>query len=311
MAEKISNLFTDSKTEAKVLIGYACNNNCVFCYEKSRRWLPEKTTLELKDEITAARKKGLRKLHLIGGEPTIRPDMPDLVLHAKRTGFKNIMLTTNGRMLSYIGLARELITSGVTQFIFSIHGHNAALHDGLTGAKGSFKEAMSGIKNLEKLRFPQISANSVVTKKNYMYAPLIAGLFEKHKIRRVDFIYCAVIEGNSFCDLTPRASDSYKYIMKALRIGVKYGYRWVLRNPPMGCYFSGTQNISCGDSRDEKLFLKGKIYRDYHGVSKKKIINYTKLPLCGSCLISERCPGIQKLYLKNYGAGEIKPILKI
>lgn len=304
MAKK-NNSITISKAEAKVLVGFSCNNSCVFCYEKAQRVYPDKTTKELKLEIAAVARKGFKKLHLIGGEPTIRPDILELVEFAREAGLDYVFFTTNGRLLAYKDFARALVGAGISQIIFSLHGADAKTHDLLTSSKGSFEQAIKGIRNLRELGFQNLSANSVVTNSNFRQLPSVAKMLAGFGMRRVEFIYCSV-QGRDFKKIVPRVSLAAPYILKALRVGQEKTFKWLLRNPPLGCYFSGAK-VSCSDSRDEALFLRGRKYRLYHRISGKKVLNYLKPAACRSCSLSAQCPGVEKEYFKNYGLKELKP----
>lgn len=305
MAKK-NNSIAISKTAAKILVGFSCNNDCVFCYEKTQRIYPDKTTKELKLEIAAAARKNFKNLHLIGGEPTIRQDILELVGFAKGAGFEYIFITTNGRLLAYKDFASALVGAGISQIIFSLHGASAKTHDSLTRSKGSFEQAVKGIKNLRELGFQKISANSVITNFNFRQLPSLARMLAGFGIRRVEFIYCSV-QGSVFKKMVPRVSLAAPYILKALQIGQEKTFKWLLRNPPLGCYFFGG-NVSCGDSRDETLFLPGRKYRLYHRISGKKVLNYLKHATCLSCSLSAQCLGVEKEYFKNYGIKELRPV---
>ena len=89
-------------------------------------------------------------MEIIGGEPTVRPDIISLIKFAKELNFDVIMIATNGRMLSYEDFARTILKAGLNSLVFSIHGHTAKLHDSLTRAPGSFKQLNKGVKNVQK-----------------------------------------------------------------------------------------------------------------------------------------------------------------
>ena len=84
-----------------IFLGYGCNNNCVFCMNYEKRDLPEVNSKEIKKEILEAKQRGRDYLELIGGEPTIRSDILDLISFAKKLNFETIHITTNGRIFSY------------------------------------------------------------------------------------------------------------------------------------------------------------------------------------------------------------------
>ena len=45
---------TNDANQAKIVLGFSCNNDCQFCYEKDNRHLSDKSTSEVKKEILAA-----------------------------------------------------------------------------------------------------------------------------------------------------------------------------------------------------------------------------------------------------------------
>ena len=83
-----------------IFAGYTCNNRCIFCINYNKRDIPPPSTKEIKKEIFSAKKRGSTYLELIGGEPTIRQDIIELIEFAKTIGFDTIMIATNGRMLT-------------------------------------------------------------------------------------------------------------------------------------------------------------------------------------------------------------------
>jgi len=121
-----------------IITGYQCNNNCQFCLNANKRSLVSKTTRQIMKEMALVRKRGYTYLELIGGESTIRPDIIALIKFAHQLKFENVAMATNGRLFAYQEFAKKIIQAGLTDLIFSIHGHNTKLHDFLTQSKGSF-----------------------------------------------------------------------------------------------------------------------------------------------------------------------------
>jgi MoaA/NifB/PqqE/SkfB family radical SAM enzyme len=294
----------------KIYVGFDCNNACVFCCDRTARSLSAKTTAELKKEIMVARRLASR-LHLIGGEPTIRADILELVSYARGRGFEYIMLTTNGRRLSEFNFTYQLVKAGVSQLVISLHGHSAVSHDFLTARRGSFAQLKRGISNLKKLGFKNIGINTTVSKRNFRHLDKIAKIVSGYKITRWELIWIAA-EPENFKKLVPLISDAAPFINKILAIGQKKQWRWNFLNPPMSCCFASYRDsIRYGDSRDEKLFLKNKKGKDYFNFSQEKILNYKKIEKCRLCRLSSVCPGVDEAYLGVYGAGEVKSILKL
>src|SRR6476620_11815131 len=78
-----------------------CNFRCVYCMpETGMQWLPKSEILSY-EEITEIVRQlaplGLRRLRISGGEPTIRPQIHELVRMLKGIdGIEDIALSTNG-----------------------------------------------------------------------------------------------------------------------------------------------------------------------------------------------------------------------
>lgn len=93
-----------------------CNFRCVYCMpEQGMEWLPKRDILSY-EEITAIVRElaplGLRRLRITGGEPTIRPDLAQLLAMLRAVdGIEDIALSTNGVKLP--AMARDLKAAGL------------------------------------------------------------------------------------------------------------------------------------------------------------------------------------------------------
>ena len=85
----------------RISITDRCNFRCVYCMPaEGLEWLPKRDILTY-EEIAAIVQQlaplGLRRLRITGGEPTIRPDLADLVRQLRAVpGIEDIALSTNG-----------------------------------------------------------------------------------------------------------------------------------------------------------------------------------------------------------------------
>lgn len=92
-----------------------CNLRCVYCMPVEgitstppAGWL---TADEIGRVADAARSVGFRKIRLTGGEPTLRPDLLDVVRAVAASGIEDVALTTNAIRLP--ALARALVAAGL------------------------------------------------------------------------------------------------------------------------------------------------------------------------------------------------------
>ena len=103
------------------------------------------TTEEVRRRMQKARRNGGSRIAFTGGEPTLRSDLPELISAARKAGFKEIAVTTNGRMFADPQVADELLEAGLNRISFSLHSANQACHDMLSGVPGAFQQLSTGI----------------------------------------------------------------------------------------------------------------------------------------------------------------------
>ena len=100
-----------------------CNYRCVYCMpEDGVPWLAKQNLLT-KEEIlqvarAAMRAHGITRFKLTGGEPTLRPDLMQIITALRFEGADDISLTTNGQLLA--DLAKPLHEAGLDRVTVSL-----------------------------------------------------------------------------------------------------------------------------------------------------------------------------------------------
>jgi MoaA/NifB/PqqE/SkfB family radical SAM enzyme len=152
-----------------IRLGYRCNARCGFCYYQDKLDTPvelEPTTEQLENRLRVLRAHGATEIEFTGGEPTIRPDLPRLVELARTLGFINVSIITNGLRLAKPAYAQQVVAAGANDFLFSIHGHDAELHDTHTKIPGSFARILQAVGNVHALG-ARVRATTTVTGRNH------------------------------------------------------------------------------------------------------------------------------------------------
>lgn len=302
------------KTQKLVLFtGFSCSSHCHFCIDLNKRDLPDKSTRQIVTEMVQAKAAGVEYLEMIGGETTIRRDFIPLVKTAKRLGFKDIVVVTNGRMFAYPEFAKATVAAGVTDLVFSIHGHDAKLHDEMTFVPGAFDELMRGIDNVRAEGLERIFGNCTVVRQNMRRLPDIARLFLKKGIHHVEFIFVDPTYGGAytnFAGLVPRISEAAPFMREALRVGREGGTTdFVARYVPL-CHFPDDL-AQISEIREVATFRTRHWAPDFKNddVGAGRVAaGRSKTARCAGCALYDRCEGIWNEYLTRYGDSELTPV---
>lgn len=287
-------------SESEIKLGFSCNNNCIFCLNADKRHFADLPTEKIKERILLARKNGCSKIILTGGEPAIRQDFYELCKFVRNNGLQ-LEIHTNARMFSYRDFAEKISKLGIGSFLVSLHAHNSKLGDFLSRSKGSFEQAVHGIKNLVGMG-NNVKANIVINNYNLKNLGNIVKLAEKLNAGRIQLTWPEPM-GNAlhnFSDVIPKFSDAAAFIKPLLSKKIR-----VAGMP---------------------LCVLGKKYRKFFLCYLKKMdfeidrvwdssdinsLKTTKPEKCGKCAEKNSCFGVYREYLKRYGDGELKPIKKL
>lgn len=149
-------------------IGFKCNLRCQFCYylkSIENGTAKNYTFKQLAAQISQVRRLGKEEIDFTGGEATLHADFARLVAHAKAEGFKVINVITNGWRISDREEFKKFVDAGLTEVLFSLHSHEAILHDKLTQRAGSYDRIVKAIGHAHELGL-RVRINHVVNPMN-------------------------------------------------------------------------------------------------------------------------------------------------
>ncbi|MBD5155604.1 MAG: His-Xaa-Ser system radical SAM maturase HxsC [Oscillibacter sp.] len=147
-------LFRDDSNDNALVVTNQCNSSCIMCpcSEGSRR-RPSQETAEHLCQIVEYMPTDTRYLTITGGEPTLLgrdlfPVMKKLREHFE--DFTEFQFLTNGRAFSNPDYFQQFLAVIPNKINFGIplYGYSAETHDPITQARGSFVQAVSGIRAL-------------------------------------------------------------------------------------------------------------------------------------------------------------------
>jgi len=274
-------------------VGYYCNNNCIFCSEADEylKELREKTLEEIRKELRVIR-HSYDFVSIMGREPTIRSDILAILKYAKKLNFRQVGITTNGRLLSIPFFAKSILATGVNQLGISVSGARAETHDSQTQVPGSFNQTLKGIKNVLKYKNSQVSLliNLPMNRLNYQELKPELELLTNLGIKEINILNVAPLS---------KRSRSKKIIMPMRTLA-----RYVVKILKEGCYL---------ERKDLKILLVEfppcslpKEARDYFFPCLEKNSNKVRIPLCKDCPYQDKCDGILQDYINLYGYKEFR-----
>jgi radical SAM protein with 4Fe4S-binding SPASM domain len=161
-----------------------CNMRCPHCYASavaspSPSDLTSAEGFKLLDDLAEI---GVRVVIFSGGEPLLRPDLLDLLRHARGLGIA-AQLSTNGVLIDE-AVAQRLAQAGVAYVGVSIDGA-PDFNDAYRGLEGGYESALAGLRNARDAGI-KTGLRMTLTQRNRDQLP---GMLEVTAQTRVDRFY--------------------------------------------------------------------------------------------------------------------------
>jgi 12,18-didecarboxysiroheme deacetylase len=168
-----------------------CNLNCQHCYAATAvSSEPELTFAEGKKLIDDLSEFGCPVILFSGGEPLLRPDLPELAAYAVSKGIRAV-ISTNGTLIDKSN-AENFKKIGISYVGISLDGLRE-VHDRFRGRPGAFDDAMSGIRTCMNAGL-KVGLRFTVCRENAGEIPAIFKLIRDEGIPRI-CIYHLVYTG--------------------------------------------------------------------------------------------------------------------
>ena len=310
--------------QREVNIGKVCNNDCVFCSNgavppEERAWVPFEVVCA---EIERAASDGIEAMGFLGGEPTLRKDLVEIVGRARQAGFERIALCTNGRKLRDRALLDALVQAGVTRITLSVHSHLAPLEDELCRRPNAFVQKLQAIDNILAIRdrLPHgFALNTVIHGRNVGELPALAAFFAKRGVEEIRFNLIRpehrVVSDPAWI---PRLPAVTRAIARTVRWNLGAGHLDLsFSDVPFCAYPVELLSVESllrslvGELRDldTSVVVQRAGGRDeFRWKARRRDRLKAKPERCGTCGTRDLCEGIWVRYLDLYGAGDLEPL---
>ncbi|HEY2860265.1 MAG TPA: TIGR04053 family radical SAM/SPASM domain-containing protein [Terracidiphilus sp.] len=160
----------------------ACDLACVHCRASAQpdRHPMELTTAEGKGLIDQIAAMQVPVFVLTGGDPIKRPDLFELIAHAREMGVR-VSLTPSATPLLTRDIIVRLKEAGLARLAVSMDGASAVTHDAFRGMSGSFARTLDAVRWANEVGLP-VQINTTFSRRNIGEIDTIVALMESLKI---------------------------------------------------------------------------------------------------------------------------------
>jgi MoaA/NifB/PqqE/SkfB family radical SAM enzyme len=237
-----------------------CNLQCRHCYINPRQHGSGRLPLDTIQRWLAllAERAPRANLVLLGGEPTLHPDLPAIVRAARSNDYASVTIDSNGYL--FHDILNRVTPEEVDYFSFSLDGATAPVNDAIRGT-GSYDACVRGIQQAVSAGF-NTSLIYTVSRANLEELPQMEDLLLQLGIQRF-FIQVIGIRGKSAetgaADLQVSPSEWLRVVVptaeKIARRGLTVTYPKVFLEPeaPFECAGNVAENYF--------IFPNGRVYR--------------------------------------------------
>lgn len=311
----------EPKERFEIQLSHVCNNRCVFCVsgQMTELRMASPTPLdELKQRFDEAAARGITKVTILGGEPTIHATFFPILAHALALGFETIEIFTNGARLDKRDFIDRVMALGHDRFTWriSIQGWDRATHDLTTKKPGAFDRIVAGIEALAALG-QTITCNMCVVEQNYRSLIELPAFVTRYPIRQVhlDMVRprdAGTREDDELDAMLPDYTD-LGAVMRAMfeqldRVAPDFDLN--VGNLPYCQLPEWAHRIHHGGAKTYTVSADGpgKLSVVAWDKYEDKRSDKLKLDSCGACAFERRCDGFVELYAQRRGTEQFVPV---
>lgn len=188
----------------------ACGLACDDCWTNATesRHPNELSTAEAKRLLDRLREFGANLLVVLsGGDPFERDDLLELVEYGTDVGLTITLNATGAGRVPQPRLER-LVEAGLYRLVMSLDGANAATHDGVRGAPGSFEATVETIEAARRIDLPT-GVNTLVSAETFGDLPEIRDALEGFGVVLWNLFFLVPVEERGFLEsVDPSTADA-------------------------------------------------------------------------------------------------------
>ncbi len=283
-----------------VVLGYDCNLACTYCTITQEMRLRALPTERVAKEIDRAAVRGFREVAFTGGEPTIRSDLPTLVKYAKKRGFVDVKVASNGLRYAHMPYLEMLAKAGVNQFHVSMHAFEDLAYDTTVQREGAAALRKQAIANLIALDLNPI-ADLILKEDTYRDTRAWVLALAKQGVRHFRLWLVSLTDGNAKnTHQLPRISIVAEAVKEALDAARANDLDVRSLHIPR-CFLHGYEDHVMHPGADLVTVVTPD---DVFDLKNSRLSGGVKPRVCQECKFFDVCPGLRADYVALHGDRE-------
>jgi len=236
-----------------------CNFRCVYCMDPDFKYMPKRELLDLDEYVALVRvcvSLGIRKLRLTGGEPTLYPQLDELIRELGRMPIDDIALTTNGSMMDR-RRANEWRQLGLTRITFSLDTVDPEKMREMTRSRTGLETVIRSIDAAHGAGLGPVKVNCVVIR-----GVNDAGVADMAELARQHDVHMRFIE---FMPLDSGHTWNRSHVVSADEVLARIGARYELEPIDSGDPHSTSMNYRFADGAPGRIGVVAPVTRTFCG----------------------------------------------
>lgn len=283
-----------------------CNQKCRFCSNPERE--ATLTLAEAKAMIDDFVTRGYDGVILTGGEPTMHPDLGEIVSYSHQQGI-HPRLITNGQKTADEGVLRDLVDRGLDHLHVSIQSFDPETQAFLTCNDDSLANVLATFEHIGRLGI-NADVNTTINHYNAGYLDkLVMLLVQRFPFLR-HFVWNnldpSMNRATQNPDVVHRLWECEVSLHRAMQFLESTGRTFRAEKVPL-CYMA--EYAHC--STETRKIIKGeeRIVRflDEKGMVRETLFRHGKAAACGVCRFEPICAGLYDMDV-HYSSSELFPV---
>ena len=283
-----------------------CNQKCIFC---SNPEMDREADLDLvREEVDDFVDRDYDGVIIIGGEPTLFVQLPELISYVLEKGL-TVRMITNGQKTWKMDYLRTLYDAGLRHVHQSVYSHDPEIQARLTENPKSHEHLCKSLDNFGELGM-QVDVNITMQKFNANHLDKVVAWL----LKNWPFVHHIVFNNldptsdrvAEHPEVIPKLADFEPFLYRALRWLQQNGRTFRVERVPL-CYmteFAWASTETRKIVKDEERIVH---FLDQKGMVRQTDWEHGKAEVCKICSLNSICAGLFEMD-NLYSSKELYPV---